>query len=397
MTPISTGSTSGAWKRRVGTEARIFGSFSTQNSRGFSTAISLVPDEQGSGEAKSDIAERHGLRVVRGTIPVPDLRIEYETADGEPARLDLELATEHYRFRNIAQKVRAGFSIYARSQDAPESASRSGPARNHCGDSEFMNIPRNHVELLMEFGYTEPEAQFLYVVATHSGYFILRQYLELYGRTPWKTILSLCSENPEQRSRLRPRLYGVRLDLPPLFEDSLRADRERTICAIAALTRLNSFARASCCSTSFLPIAEVRVSRNRTGQDQVFLRETGHRKGAFFRARFMKVGQEVVQPFAISWTNSHSFLRHRSLVLLLWSPFLMLIPGLGNDLGIPDASRSLHPLFRQLRFVSVSLHIAERHRISEEPRKRFRSGVKKPLESDVSGEVLRYFEVRQAL
>jgi hypothetical protein len=74
--------------------------------------------EQDQGDAKSAVAERHGLRVVRDTIPVPDLRIEYETADGEPARLDLELATEHYRFRNIARKVQAGFSIYARSQDA---------------------------------------------------------------------------------------------------------------------------------------------------------------------------------------------------------------------------------------------------------------------------------------
>jgi len=55
---------------------------------------------------------------VRDTIPVPDLRIEYETPEGEPARLDLELATKHYRFRNIARKVQAGFSIYARSQDA---------------------------------------------------------------------------------------------------------------------------------------------------------------------------------------------------------------------------------------------------------------------------------------
>jgi hypothetical protein len=68
---------------------------------------------------KANIAERHGLRVVRGKIPVPDLRIEYETADHEAARVDLELATEHYRFKNIAQKVRAGFSIYARAQDAP--------------------------------------------------------------------------------------------------------------------------------------------------------------------------------------------------------------------------------------------------------------------------------------
>jgi hypothetical protein len=71
-----------------------------------------------SGDAKTEVAERHGLRVVRGKIPVPDLRIEYETPDQEHARVDLELATEHYRFRNIAQKVRAGFSIYARAQDA---------------------------------------------------------------------------------------------------------------------------------------------------------------------------------------------------------------------------------------------------------------------------------------
>jgi hypothetical protein len=70
------------------------------------------------GESRADIAERHGLRVVRGKIPVPVLRIEYETPHGEPARLDLELATEHYRYSSIAQKARAGFSIYARPQDA---------------------------------------------------------------------------------------------------------------------------------------------------------------------------------------------------------------------------------------------------------------------------------------
>jgi hypothetical protein len=44
-----------------------------------------------------------------------------------------------------------------------------------------MNIPQNHVALLMEPGYTEPEARFLYVVATHSGYLILRQFLNFTG------------------------------------------------------------------------------------------------------------------------------------------------------------------------------------------------------------------------
>ena len=74
--------------------------------------------EGDSDHTQTDVAEKHGLRVVGGKIPVPDLRIEYETPEHELARLDLELATEHYRARNIAEKARAGFSIYARAEDA---------------------------------------------------------------------------------------------------------------------------------------------------------------------------------------------------------------------------------------------------------------------------------------
>jgi hypothetical protein len=67
---------------------------------------------------KKEIAETHGLQLVRGKIPLPDLRIEYETREGEMARVDLELATEHYRGSSLSEKVRAGFSIYAHAQDA---------------------------------------------------------------------------------------------------------------------------------------------------------------------------------------------------------------------------------------------------------------------------------------
>ena len=44
-----------------------------------------------------------------------------------------------------------------------------------------MNVPLSHVKSLMQLGYTEAEARFLYVVATHSGYFTLRQYLAFTG------------------------------------------------------------------------------------------------------------------------------------------------------------------------------------------------------------------------
>ena len=69
-------------------------------------------------ESRPEIAARHGLQVVGNKIPVPDLRIEYETREGDMGRVDLELATENYRPRQIAEKARAGFSLYASSSDA---------------------------------------------------------------------------------------------------------------------------------------------------------------------------------------------------------------------------------------------------------------------------------------
>jgi hypothetical protein len=61
---------------------------------------------------RKEIAEHHGLRVVRTKIPIPDMQIEYETRGGDIARVNLELVTEHYRGRSVAEKVRAGFSLY---------------------------------------------------------------------------------------------------------------------------------------------------------------------------------------------------------------------------------------------------------------------------------------------
>src|SRR5215475_11582644 len=75
--------------------------------------LAKLGKDRDSSPHKLEVAERHSLKVVRGKIPVPDIRIEYETRDGEKARLDLELATRHYRLRNLAMKALAGFSIFA--------------------------------------------------------------------------------------------------------------------------------------------------------------------------------------------------------------------------------------------------------------------------------------------
>jgi len=66
-----------------------------------------------------EVARENGLAVVDGKIRFPDLRIEYETARGEPDRVDLELATEHYRGDHMATKAKAGFKICAERASFP--------------------------------------------------------------------------------------------------------------------------------------------------------------------------------------------------------------------------------------------------------------------------------------
>lgn len=69
-------------------------------------------------DKKNEIAQGHGLTVVKGRVVVPDLQIEYENAEGQPARVNLELATKHYRPGQLQAKAQAGFMLYAAAQDS---------------------------------------------------------------------------------------------------------------------------------------------------------------------------------------------------------------------------------------------------------------------------------------
>ena len=78
---------------------------------------------QGRGEQqihgmKEALARQLHLPVVNGKVSFPDLRIEYANQEMEISRVDLELATGHYHAGHLAEKARAGFQIYARSEDA---------------------------------------------------------------------------------------------------------------------------------------------------------------------------------------------------------------------------------------------------------------------------------------
>ena len=81
------------------------------------TRLSSLPEEE-QAQRKCEVANEHGLTVVKGRIQIPDLRLEYEDRDHNPAKVDLELATGHYRHASMAAKSSAGFKIYASASDA---------------------------------------------------------------------------------------------------------------------------------------------------------------------------------------------------------------------------------------------------------------------------------------
>jgi hypothetical protein len=79
------------------------------------------------GQAQRQIASRHGLKVIRGHVQAPDVRIEYESDQGVSSRVSLELTTDHYKRAQISAKAQAGFRLYSLGGD---SSSAGSPVRD---------------------------------------------------------------------------------------------------------------------------------------------------------------------------------------------------------------------------------------------------------------------------
>ena len=76
-------------------------------------------------------AREHGLPVVDGHVQFPDVRVEYERADGRRDAENVEVTTLHYRGRHAAGKATSGFTRF-RGQ-----ASRVGGTQARAGGAPF--------------------------------------------------------------------------------------------------------------------------------------------------------------------------------------------------------------------------------------------------------------------
>ncbi len=70
------------------------------------------PADADRGDEIEAFASASGLPIVDGHLELPDLRIEYETADGRLEYRDVEFVTEHYSRGQLGGKRAAGFAMY---------------------------------------------------------------------------------------------------------------------------------------------------------------------------------------------------------------------------------------------------------------------------------------------
>jgi hypothetical protein len=92
-----------------------------------------------------------------------------------------------------------------------------------------MKIEDHDIAAIKALGYTEAEARFLYIVATHSGYFVPRQFLDLTGAS-WGYRTDQLSRKLESRGHATWREYQDTGGVYHLFSKKLtvQAHADRT-------------------------------------------------------------------------------------------------------------------------------------------------------------------------
>ena len=75
--------------------------------------------------ARFQAADDLGLPVRDGEVLYPDAQLEYIDIEGRTGRVNIEIATEHYRIGGIAAKARAGFQMHGNGARAARLISRA--------------------------------------------------------------------------------------------------------------------------------------------------------------------------------------------------------------------------------------------------------------------------------
>jgi hypothetical protein len=255
-----------------------------------------------------------------------------------------------------------------------------------------MNLPTSHIEQITALGYTEAEARFLYIVATHSGYFTMRQFLAFAG-THWGKRTTTFTLKLLKRAHATIRDYmGAgsifhlfsRTIYKPIEKDNFRNRRRHSFDYIRTRLVLLDFI-----------LENPEYDFFETEQDKVrfFCDELGVPKEV--------LPAKVYEGFSEGHPTIRFFVDKFPLFLAPPFPslppvvtFTYVDPGCASLANFTSHLGAYQALFRQLQSFRF-LYIATRMTQLGRAEACFRNSIKRPLEGDVSSDILRYFEIRR--
>ena len=255
-----------------------------------------------------------------------------------------------------------------------------------------MTLAPAHLEALQVFGYTEEEARFLYIVATHSGYFVARQFLSFTGahwgkRTTsfWTKLHILRHARIERfpRSGVVYHLFSRRL-YRRIERENLRNRRAHELEFIQRRLTILDFV-----------LANPEHCYLETEPDKIaFFRDTLGLDTHHFPSRIY-LGHPLSSPTMRYFVDKFPMFVPACDSASRAVTFTYIHEGLSTMEDFTHHIKEYLPLFRQLsefRLLYASRTDACFHKASEI----FHSFVKIPLEEDSAEQLLRYFRVQRA-
>ena len=244
----------------------------------------------------------------------------------------------------------------------------------------------------MDFGYTEPEAKFLYVVATHSGYFILRQYLAFTGAHRGKRS-SLFARKILNNGHASVRDYMGYGSIYHLFSRTLYGQIEKENLRNRRAHSFDFVRRRLVLLDFILCNRQVEYLETEPDKIKFFCEELGIHTSCL-PARLYEGGPGSRPTIRYFVDKFPLFLQTRTSDAPSVVTFSYVDSGAEAMSGFVTHLAAYLPLFRQLdsfRFLYISPRDSQFHKATEA----FYRAVKEPLESDTSSEAVRYFEIRR--
>ena len=251
-----------------------------------------------------------------------------------------------------------------------------------------MNIARSHLDALEAAGYTEAEARFLYIVATHSGYFVARQFLA-FQRVHWGKRTTVFWNKLERLKHARIERFPKSGTIYHLRSRRLYRQIEKE-CLRNRRVHEIEFIKRRIAILDFV-IAHQQYEYFETEAEKVayFGEKLGINK-SFLPAR-LYLNRNIAR------SSVRYFVDQFPMFLASPSPavtFTYLHDGANGFSGFLHHLQTYLPLFRQLsefRMLYLSRGDSDFARATEI----FDSVVRIPLESDIAEDLLRYFRVRK--